>query len=640
MKSGNDLRIGRIRGSKQALWLSGEQRGKHLAIFGGTGSGKSKLLEGLIRQDILAWPKSGSGVVLLDPHGALFDDLMHWIAANGFSRWPIIPIDLRRDDWVVAYNLLRQRDGDPAVFVSAFARAILHAWGQADVNDTPRLYKWLRCLLATLYELKGTLAEGLRLLSDPDLRRTMTLDLKDTFARTVWEESARLRPGEFHEEISSTVNRLLKFLSNQAIRATLCQTEVSLDLSAALQKGSIVLVCLGTAGGRIDEDDAATFGSILLSDLWTAAKARGYREGFRRVKPCYVYLDEFQEFLTPVMAAGLDQARKFGLHFTLAQQYPTQMLVRGDTGRQVYHSVMANCRNKIVFSLEHPEDLQQLALWLYRQRIDPDQIKHQQTTTKVMDYQLLTLPSMTFSETEAQGGSESEGYSHSSGTGGGHSHSAGRTSARTRGSSSGKNDGESYLEPDIDDDPFDDPQRTISHGESKGSSDSNSESDSESWSDNDSWSESDSSSQERSSNWSRSTTQGTTYSPMLMPIMGHELLPPQFRSIEEQLFLVAQYLAGQPDRRCVARLCGEKYPVPLVTFDVEAPMTTRRWVDRFTGKTYQRIPFALPFTQALEKVERRTAELPQQMAAAAEAVEPATAKRPITGIVRRRRSAD
>jgi hypothetical protein len=37
---------------------------------GSTGSGKSKFLEYLIRQDIVSWRDSECGLLLLDPHGA------------------------------------------------------------------------------------------------------------------------------------------------------------------------------------------------------------------------------------------------------------------------------------------------------------------------------------------------------------------------------------------------------------------------------------------------------------------------------------------------------------------------------------------------------------------------------------------
>jgi len=67
----------------------------------------------------------------------------------------------------------------------------------------------------------------------------------------------------------------------------------------------------------------------------------------------------------------------FGLHLTLANQFPRQILHAGANGAQVYESVMANARSKIVFSLEGEENLRPLALSLFMGVMNPDEIKHQ-----------------------------------------------------------------------------------------------------------------------------------------------------------------------------------------------------------------------------------------------------------------------
>ena len=97
-KLGNDLNLGSITGGKSSLIFSRTDRSKHLYACGSTGTGKSKFLEHLIRQDIMAWSKSKCGLLLLDPHGNLYDNLIHWAAKLKLDR-PIIPIDLRQDDW-------------------------------------------------------------------------------------------------------------------------------------------------------------------------------------------------------------------------------------------------------------------------------------------------------------------------------------------------------------------------------------------------------------------------------------------------------------------------------------------------------------------------------------------------------------
>src|ERR1700727_1105513 len=108
---GNPVNLGQIIGGNATLWLSESERAKHLYVVGSTGTGKSKFIGGLLRQDIRNWRQSRCGAILLDPHGNLFDGIVNWLSRMDVSR-PIIPIDLRQDDWVVSYNVLRQREAD------------------------------------------------------------------------------------------------------------------------------------------------------------------------------------------------------------------------------------------------------------------------------------------------------------------------------------------------------------------------------------------------------------------------------------------------------------------------------------------------------------------------------------------------
>jgi type IV secretory pathway TraG/TraD family ATPase VirD4 len=138
-------------------------------------------------------------------------------------------------------------------------------------------------------------------------------------------------------------------LRNISLRAAFGQTEVSFDFGQALREGSIVLVSLATESGTVSQENASTFATLMLADLWTAAKERGKGSD---PKPFYLYLDEFQRFVSPTIAENLDEARGFGLHLTLAHQYPSQLIEASPQyGQRLYESVMENARSKVVFSL-------------------------------------------------------------------------------------------------------------------------------------------------------------------------------------------------------------------------------------------------------------------------------------------------
>ena len=90
---GNHLNLGTLGGGKQSLVLPAGLRDKHLYVAGATGTGKSKLLEHLIRQDIVANRASGCGMLVIDPHGSLYDSLIAWMTMTNLQR-SVICIDM------------------------------------------------------------------------------------------------------------------------------------------------------------------------------------------------------------------------------------------------------------------------------------------------------------------------------------------------------------------------------------------------------------------------------------------------------------------------------------------------------------------------------------------------------------------
>lgn len=597
---GNDLILGTRRDNGEPLTLARDARGTHHYIVGATGTGKSKLLESMIRADILTAPRSGCGVLLLDPHGKLFDDVMGWVAAKDLRGWPIVPIDLRRADIVMSYNLLMSRStGEPAVIVDNLLRGILHAWGQARTTETPRLARWLFTILITLYELQWTLADALVLLSNPSLRDVLSRRVSNPVARATWTMAVSMSEAEYLAQIESTVGRLSRFLGTALMRATLGQVGATLNFSKVLEEAQIVLVSLATAGTNVCEEDAKALGALMLSDLWTAAKWRGKPPEGKEHRPFYVYCDEFHTMLNPSIAQSLAEARGFGISMCLSHQYPSQLLDHGEEGRRIYGAVMANCRTKTVFQIEHPDDLPVLAMLLHRHEIDPDQIKHQHYTRKVVDHQLNYVTSSSQATSFSCGKTSSENKSKTTGItsteGESHTHSSYRSSSSGGSTSAGSSkgaDGEDEIS-------------TTSHSESE----SWNESESETYTDSDNRSEakqiSDSNGTSDGQTFNYSSSSSYSQTPMLFPVMGMEAMPPIFRPIDEQLFLTCQKIAAQPNRVCMVRVANSTLPVQIVTLAIKPGATTDEWTNYWTGEVLAELPYAVPIEKANAQLEER-----------------------------------
>lgn len=478
----------------------------------------------------------------------------------------------------VSYNLLRQRKADPAVLVDNLTDVMAYVWGQGGTDQTPLFARWAGNIIRPLYEKGLTLIESEYLIDrvSKQLRYLITADLKDKAAKQDWMFANTLTPRDFEAQVGSTVNRLQRFIRNQTMRHTFGQPGASLDLGRALEEGQIILVSLATERAKVSKENAELFATLLLSDLWTAAQERGKRAG---IKPFYVYLDEFQRFVTPTIADNLDEARGFGLHLTMAHQFPNQLLDRGEHGRRLYNSVMENASSKVVFRLTHKENLQAMAESLFMGVMNPDEIKHEMYSTKVMEYREELK--------EVRGESRSEGTSHGS----------------QRGSASGAGSGgtEAFYG-----DETEGAVRSASHSDSHFSSTSASENES----------------------YSESTTRSTSFVPTIVPVLGKELSHVQFRSIEEQLFRSMASLFDQQERFNTTRLVGMKAPVSLYTPTAEKMPGSADRTKRYLAKCYAKLPFALPIAEAqkqlTERAETLSGQLMKEMADA-----PISAKRKI-----------
>jgi len=575
---GNKLELGIVDGKGIPLEMTPQMRSTHLYVCGATGTGKSKMLEHLVRQDIKQWHKSKCGALIIDPHGSLYNSIINWIAWNEehLKDVPIVPIDLRQKDWTIAYNVMRPRTiADPAVVVSNFVQAMAYVWGADGTDKTPLFNRLAKEILWPIYEKNMTLDEVKYLIdrTNKRIRGKLTEGLSKESAAKGWAFSMALSPRDFDAQFSSSINRFYDFLDAEKLRLMFGQNGASLDLGKAIEEGQIIIANLSTEGARVSEEDASLFATLLLSELWTAAKERGKGTEEGDVKPFYVYIDEFQNFITPTIAKNLDQSRGFGLHLTLANQFPRQILHAGANGAQVYDSVMANARSKIVFSLEGKENLEPLAYSLFMGVMNPDEIKLKLNSRKVMDYVEETRTIHSESENWSEGVGEFTGTTDTESAGGAISDGA-EQEARLWNQSSAISGGTS---------------RTSMKGGSK----------------------------------------GKTTVPFLKPVFGEELSSVQYRPLEEQLFKAMASLFDQKQRHGVARLVGMRAPVNIVTPTIEKRPTSKEMAASFLTSCYEKLPFALKSADAQKQIEDRQKKITGGLSHAADA-EPIATKRKIS----------
>ena len=305
-------------------------------VIGKTGTGKSTLLETMIRQDM----ENGEGLALLDPHGDLVEKVLLAIPEN--RKADLIYFNLADTSKPLGFNPLEsvapeKRALAASGLLDAFKKIWADSWG-------PRLEHILRnAFLALMDQPEATLADVLRLLNDPGFRRTAATRTYNQQVREFWLKEYESYPARLRAEaIAPIQNKVGAFLSNPITNSILTQTRSTFDLRRVMDEGKILLVNL--AKGKIGEDASTLLGALLVTKIGLSGLSRADVAEEKR-PDFYIYMDEFQNFATLSLANMLSELRKYRVNMILSHQYLTQLDL------QVRDSILGNVGTMISFRL-------------------------------------------------------------------------------------------------------------------------------------------------------------------------------------------------------------------------------------------------------------------------------------------------
>ncbi len=320
-------------GRNAEVRMTAEQRVRHTHIVGATGTGKSTLMFNLIRQDI----ESGQGLAVLDPHGELIEKILGIIPEDRIDD--VVLLNPADEEFSVGFNILSahsdfEKNLLASDLVSVFRR-LCSSWG----DQMGSVLK--NAILAFLESSQGgTLADLRRFLLDAEFRNRFLETVHDPDIVYYWRKGFPQLGG--NKSIGPVLTRLETFLSPKPIRYMVSQRQNRLDFANILDSRKIFLAKLPQ--GQIGKENAFLLGSLLMAKLQQMAMSRARMNAEDR-RDFFVYLDEFQNFITPSMAEILTGARKYRVGLILAHQDLHQLQRDSD----VASAVMSNPYTRIVF---------------------------------------------------------------------------------------------------------------------------------------------------------------------------------------------------------------------------------------------------------------------------------------------------
>lgn len=309
----------RHRGVETEIRFMEKDRTRHQYIIGKSGSGKSALLSWEARQDI----KEGRGVCIVDPHGDLIEDALAHVPKERAKD--VVLFDPSDGERPLGLNLLEAKTEEEKDRASLDAMEIFIKLFGNEIFG-PRIQHYFRngCLTLMDDEEEGaTLIDVPRLFVDEEFQRYKVSKCRNSVVRSFWEnEIAKTGAREKEEMIPYFSAKFGPFVTNTTMRNIIGQPKSAFDIRQIMDDGKILLVNLSK--GKIGDVNAQLLGLIFVNKINMAAMQRADVPRDQR-KRFYLYVDEFQNFITDAFASILSEARKYELGLIMAHQYIGQL---------------------------------------------------------------------------------------------------------------------------------------------------------------------------------------------------------------------------------------------------------------------------------------------------------------------------
>jgi hypothetical protein len=313
------LWINAYRNKYTPIYMKRDERTRHHYIIWKSGWGKSVYIASLARQDIWNW----DWLCVIDPHGDLVEDILEYVPKERAKD--VIYFDAGNEDRPMWLNLYEIENIDQADRVVNDATEIFLKMFGSEIFG-PRIQEyfkyWSLTLLSDMEEW-CTLLDVPRLFTDEVFREMKTKKVTNPVVKNFWEKTYNaMGDREKQEIIPYFTSKFVSFNTNRLIRNIIWQPKSAFKFREVMDSGKILLINLSK--WKIWELNAQLLWMIIVAQIYNAAMSRADTAQKSR-KDFYLYVDEFQNFVSWTFADILSEARKYRLSLIMAHQYIAQL---------------------------------------------------------------------------------------------------------------------------------------------------------------------------------------------------------------------------------------------------------------------------------------------------------------------------
>lgn len=299
-------------------------RFEHCHVVGGTGHGKTQLLQTLALADFDN--PDQPAVVIIDSQGDMVRKLSR-LSRFAYSDRLVI-VDPSDTDWPLALNIFDiQKErldaltlGQREQILAGIIELYDYIFGAIGADLTQKQSVVFRYITRLMLDIPGANIQTLRQLMEDDKPFRPFIDRLTGTTKAFFENEFSDR--SFVSTKQQIRRRLYGILSNPTFERLFSSDKNKLDMTTALNSGKIVLV--NTAKDVLKAEASSFFGRYMIALVMQAAFERAaVSEGARR--PAFLYIDEAADYFDGNIDTLLIQARKFKLGVTLAHQFLDQL---------------------------------------------------------------------------------------------------------------------------------------------------------------------------------------------------------------------------------------------------------------------------------------------------------------------------
>ncbi len=335
----NGIVIGKntFRGEERVVPMLQDDRRRHFYIIGQTGTGKSALLQEMIRQDI----EAGAGVALIDPHGDIAEKVLELIPQTRIAD--VIYFNPSDFDRPLGLNMLEYdlKYPEAKTFVVNELLEIFEKLYNLKTHGFggPIFEQYMRNALLLVMEdpdSGNTLIEIPRVLADIDFRRYKLSKCQNMVVKNFWELEAEKAGGEasLANMVPYITSKMNVFIANDLMRPIIAQQQSSFNFREIMDQKKILIVNLSK--GKLGDINSYLIGMIIVGKILMAAFSRADVPEEQRCD-FNLYIDEFHNVTTTTITSALAEARKYHLSLTFGHQFIGQL--DEDTRKAIFGNV-------------------------------------------------------------------------------------------------------------------------------------------------------------------------------------------------------------------------------------------------------------------------------------------------------------